>query len=365
MEHVECPICKRDQTRPLFVKWGFAVVQCANCGLVYVNPRQFQVEADDYFKGPYLSAIERDGVLDPGIRTLYSDILSRLGSYLRPGRLLDVGCAMGHFMVEARNAGWQVHGVECSQFAAQYGRQRWDLRIQSACTLDDVALPPSHFDACVLIEVAEHLPVPLRAFEQVLRFLKPGGVVIVTTPNFASYRSLLMREQWAAVIPSGHLYYFTARSLTDLLTAAGFERCIDLTRPAVLDEEIRALAGGGGSLDSKLVEEVRASTEREDRDRLCNGRGEGLVLCAQKPRRSEDVLRASLRVDREIPSLEGRLVRVPGTSPEDQRVFLVKGGRKHWVVNPGWLKKAGMRLDSTIEIDRDLLGAFWDGPPLS
>jgi ribosomal protein S27E len=97
-ERVACNVCGFNQTRPVFQKWSFSIVQCVECGLVYVNPRAFRIEADDYFEGPYLSTIEKDGQLDAGIGTLYGEIIYNLNNRVALGKLLDVGCAMGHFL---------------------------------------------------------------------------------------------------------------------------------------------------------------------------------------------------------------------------------------------------------------------------
>src|SRR5262249_34587072 len=146
---------------------------------------------------------------------------------------------MGHFMAFAREQGWNVYGVECSRHAADYGYKRWGLGIQPVCDLREARLPDNHFDACVLIDVAAHLPYPRVALPEVFRLLKPGGMVYVTTRNFGSFRSLLLREEWPAVIPSAHLYYFADISLRKLLACIGFTEVLNLTPPADLDSELR------------------------------------------------------------------------------------------------------------------------------
>jgi SAM-dependent methyltransferase len=363
MELVPCTICDEDQSVFVFSKWGHEIVKCARCGLVYVNPRNFAVESDGYFEGPYLSTIEENGVLKPGIEWIYSQITSNLAAYLKPGRMLDVGCAMGHFMAFARERGWNPHGIECSAFAAEYGRNRWGLRIQPVCDLAEARLPERHFDACVLIEVAEHLPAPRATFTEIFRLLKPGGTVYITTPNFSSYKSLLQREQWNVVIPSGHLYYFSAQTLSSLLASIGFQQIVDLTSSGDIDREIAAIQASNGFLISPgEIEELRRSTALEDDLKLSNGRGEGLVICAVKPCRESEVIRASLRTTVPRSSLEGRLVQAPGQSPEDHKVYLIHEGRKHWVVSAEWLPKHGLRLADTIQIEREILDSFLPGP---
>ena len=139
---------------------------------------------------------------------------------------------MGHFMVQAQRGGWSCLGVECSQYAADYAKKRWDLRIRPVCKLSEARFPDNHFDACVLLEVAGHLPHPRNTFAQIFHLLKSGGMLYITAPNLSSFRALLEREDWSAIIPTGNLYYFTAESLGRMLRASGFECIINLTLPA-------------------------------------------------------------------------------------------------------------------------------------
>ena len=73
--------------------------------------------------------------MDPCIEGLYSEILYNLSNRVPLGKLLDVGCAMGHFLAFAKRYGWEVEGVECSPFAARYGDGAlWSNRfIRFAC----------------------------------------------------------------------------------------------------------------------------------------------------------------------------------------------------------------------------------------
>ncbi len=178
-------------------------------------------------------------------------MIGYLNAYLNPGRLLDVGCAMGHFMNFARQHGWDTVGTECSGYAAKRARERFLMRARHQCVLSQARFPPEFCDAAVLIEVVEHLPAPRQTLAEVFRILKPGGVICVTTPNFASYRSLLLLDEWSPIIPSGHLYYFTGPSLEKTLSAAGFREVVNLTKPTSFEDDLR-FAGLAGNSDSTL-----------------------------------------------------------------------------------------------------------------
>jgi SAM-dependent methyltransferase len=260
----------------------------------------------------------------PAGEELFHSIISNLQTCLRPGRLLDVGCAAGRFMKYAGARGWQVMGFERSEVGARYS----GLKMVTAFRLGETGLPESYYDACVLINVAENLPDPEDTFREVFRLLKPGGVVYITTPNWAGFRCLLRREDWR----TRSLPCFTALTLERMAASLGFVDFLDLSDPADLTAEIsEARASRTLQLSEQELKTLRDRIAKEDANRLSNGRGEILCCWARKPRSRFDAITADCRETESLALLEGRLVTGPGTTPEDQRVFLVRGRRKYWV----------------------------------
>jgi len=368
-ERVPCNICGSNETRPVFHKWNFSIVQCTDCGLVYVNPRAFRVEEDDYFKGVYLSTIERDGQIETCIASLYSDILYNLSNRVPMGKLLDVGCAMGHFMGFAKRYGWEVEGVEASPYAAQYATEHFGAKAHAVSVLKDANLPKDFYNACVLVEVVEHLPDPRATIDEVWRVLEPGGVVYLTTPNFSCYRSMLLREEWDPIIPVGHLYYFDSDSLGNLLTAAGFINVENLTGPGDFAADLDfGEKSGRCRLSPAELAKVKGIAQVDAAKGPANGRDEGLIMCARKP--WDSTYQQSAYSER-IPkqkfkmSFSGCLVRRPGENPEDQKVYYVENGRKRWVTTAEWIVAKGMRWPEDVQlITAEELDAILLGPPL-
>jgi SAM-dependent methyltransferase len=368
-ERVACNTCGSTDTRLVLQKWSYRIVQCVDCGLVYVNPRAFRIEADDYFEGPYLSTIEKEGQLDPGIGTIYGEIIYNLSSRVPLGKLLDVGCAMGHFLDFAKRYGWEVEGVECSPYASRYAGERFGVTVHPVCVLKDAHLRKDFYHSCVLVEVIEHLPDPRETMTEVWRVLQPGGLVYVTTPNFDCYRRMLLREEWHAVIPIGHLYYFDSASLAKLLTSIGFTDVENLTGPADFASELDfARNSGQFKLSAEELEQVRQVAQADAAKESANGRGEGLVMCARKPWDSSDQQAASTaKVTRQTfkTSFEGQLVRRPGDSPEDGKVYFVENGRKRWVTTSDWIVAKGFNWPGDVQlITAAELDAILPGPPL-
>src|SRR5439155_704283 len=104
-----------------------------DCGLVRQATRPSATAAlydSDYYatenpKGGYANYFLDSDVNRRTFRDRIRAIESRYG---RKGRLLDVGCALGDFLIEAKDAGWDVAGVEISRYAAQRARERSGLR---------------------------------------------------------------------------------------------------------------------------------------------------------------------------------------------------------------------------------------------
>ena len=358
-----CNICGSGESRLLFTKWEFQIVECAGCGLVYVTPHAFRIEADDYFEGPYLSTIETGGKLNAGIATLYGEIVYRIGERARKGKLLDVGCAMGHFMAFAKRYGWEVEGVECSPYAARYASEHFGVTAHPVCKLEDAHLQNDYYDASVLVEVIEHLPDPRSTMTEVFRVLQPGGLAYVTTPNFSSYRSMLLREDWAAVIPMGHLYHFDAASLGKLLTSIGFIDVEDLTDAAnFVDELSFARRSGLFKMTGPELTKIEAIARSDAQRGPANGRNEGLIMCGRKPGAVHDRPSAGQTVRTPY---EGCLVRRPGETPEDQMVFFIENGLKRWVTTSEWIIARGMNWPGDVQIiTAEQLDAFLPGPRL-
>jgi SAM-dependent methyltransferase len=270
---------------------------------------------------------------------------------------------MGHFMNYARGRGWDVTGVECSRYAAAWGREHFGLRIHPICELTKARFPSDYCDAATMVEVIEHLPSPRHALSEVLRVLRPGGAICVTTPNFASYRSVLLRERWEVVIPSGHLYYFTSETLGALLKSAGFSDIVELTKTASFEKDLAyAITCGGPYLNGTPLQELKARLASEDAGKPTNGRSEGLVFCARKPatRRVEASCRGV-----SLAEVEGKLVQARKQAGADPRIFYIEHGVRHWVTNPDWITSRGLRFpEDVLTVGPYDLSSLPEGPAL-
>lgn len=146
--------------------------------------------------------------------------------YLRfpgPGaRLLDIGCGNGRFMMQMQDAGWKVTGIEPDPAgAARAVSAGLNVRTGSIDTLEGI--DREHFDAVSLHHVIEHLHRPHETLQRCREVLKPGGNIVIATPNFAAFGHRIFGPDWFPLSPPTHLVMFTPDSLQRALKAAGFE----------------------------------------------------------------------------------------------------------------------------------------------
>ena len=134
--------------------------------------------------------------------------------------MLDIGCGNGRFLLRAREAGWQVQGLDPDAKAAQAARLA-DLPVH-VISFED--LPAAeNYDVVTCSHVIEHVHSPRALLLSMRSHLRPGGMLWLATPNAHSLGHLIFREKWRGLEPPRHLQIFCIASLRKLLDDAGFE----------------------------------------------------------------------------------------------------------------------------------------------
>ncbi len=130
-----------------------------------------------------------------------------------PGRLLDAGCASGHFLREARQVGWSVAGVEPSETLFARAHETLGEGAELYCsTLELASFAPASFDAVTLWDVLEHVPEPVGFMTLCGKLLKPGGKLLVNVPDLDSPEARMLGKRWPLLLAE-HLNYFNRKSL--------------------------------------------------------------------------------------------------------------------------------------------------------
>jgi SAM-dependent methyltransferase len=139
----------------------------------------------------------------------------------RPGgRLLEIGCGSGQMLAVVRELGWSVQGVDFDAAAAEHARRK-GLTVDVG-SVEEQRYPAAHFDAVAMNHVIEHVYDPGRAIAECYRILKPGGILVLVTPNAESWLHRTFQADWRALDPPRHLRIFTRRALEALTSSVGF-----------------------------------------------------------------------------------------------------------------------------------------------
>jgi SAM-dependent methyltransferase len=220
-----CPACGRATAhRLLYVKSGCDILQCRECGLGRTEATGF--DPSSYYTGDYFDGGHSDGYADylgaePVLRREFAHTVEFIRRYCSGGRLLDVGCAYGFFLQEAKPF-FEAFGVELAEDAAAHGRKS-GLNVVTGVADEALFGQLGTMDVIVLLDVIEHLPSPRETLDLCARHLNPGGIIVVTTGDFGSLSARLTGARWRLMTPPQHLWFFTAPSMRRLAAALGLE----------------------------------------------------------------------------------------------------------------------------------------------
>jgi 2-polyprenyl-3-methyl-5-hydroxy-6-metoxy-1,4-benzoquinol methylase len=159
------------------------------------------------------------------------DITSMYLAKKRSGRLLDVGCGNGAFLDRMRSSGWNVQGVEVDHKAARVAEEVFSVPVFVG-TLEEAGHPNTTFDAITMNHVIEHVHDPIALLQECHRILKPGGDLIVVTPNVRSLGHVRFGQHWRGLEPPRHLQLFSQSTLQGSARKAGFRKVETWTTPA-------------------------------------------------------------------------------------------------------------------------------------
>lgn len=231
-----CPICSETMSEVVLRIGEYIYLQCQRCEAVHLSPMpDARSAADLYQREAYFSGDGRLGYYDyaamhKALLPLFQRRLARLSALLPgKGRLLDFGCADGYFLELARQQGWEIAGVEISTFQAQYASNRLGISV-----LDSIDhFPESSFDVITLWEVLEHLTQPIVELRKLKSRLRPGGVLMLSTPNAGFWKAVHRPSEWSNFSPPAHLILFKERTLALTLSGAGLasidiRKCVPL-----------------------------------------------------------------------------------------------------------------------------------------
>jgi 2-polyprenyl-3-methyl-5-hydroxy-6-metoxy-1,4-benzoquinol methylase len=216
----------------------FQVVRCRDCGHRYLNPRPVEAElsriypshyyAYNYDKAVHPLALRAKAWLDGGkVNDWLKHSLQKQASAKKTLRFLDVGCGNGRYLQQLHRMGFAKHqlfGVEMDEGAIarlnQAGFQGYYGRIEAVAS----ELPENSFDLIVMLQVIEHVAQPAQIVQILTKLLRPGGRLILETPNLEGWDARLFQSGfWGGYHFPRHWHFFDRTTLQRLLCDNGLE----------------------------------------------------------------------------------------------------------------------------------------------
>lgn len=196
---------------------------CPACGFGF-QPARDPAELHELYGSDYFARYTADRAYDDDARAraYEAEVRARLVERRVPrGRLLEIGCASGHFLGACKRRGFDVTGVEVGAEIARAARERFGVEVTVA-PVEELELPAANFDVICAWHVVEHVPEPLAIVQRLARALRPGGWLFVEVPNFGGVRSRREGAAWPLLDLPHHVGQFTPSSLGALLERSGF-----------------------------------------------------------------------------------------------------------------------------------------------
>jgi len=199
----------------LYVKNGCDILRCNACGLGRADITNFDpisYYTSEYFSGGHLDGYSNYAATEPVLRRQFAREVAFIRRHCRGGRLIEIGCAYGFFLQEARHYFTTVAGIELSETGAAYCRQT-GLEVLTGPANEHLLEQLAPANVFVLLDVIEHLPDPFETLLQCNRYLQPGGCIMLTTGDFGSILARAAGRRWRLMTPPQHLWFFTREAV--------------------------------------------------------------------------------------------------------------------------------------------------------
>jgi len=219
---------------------GIPVLKCNKCKLKWIKDIDKNVIASFYGEKYFNSSDSKIGYKnylsdEKNHRKNSVNIFKTVSEVkdLRRGRVLDVGCAFGFLLDEARRLLLcDVDGVEISKYASEYARSCLDLNVINR-ELESCEFQADSFDAVFMMGTIEHSISPKSMLHYIHGILKPEGILVITTIDTKGLVPLY------SIKPPEHLFYFNHHNIRLLLNGSGYK--VLLRRPYFAKYQIHDL----------------------------------------------------------------------------------------------------------------------------
>ena len=219
----------------------FFLKKCNECSLAFLDPQPSEHQLKKYYPSKKYYAYSKGdtkgffGTLREylvkkyysptflsKIITLFIKNVPAMPSYIKNGKILDLGCGTGDTLALLKKLGWDTYGIDIDKQAISIGINRGLKNLKLGTYKDIATYPDNYFDAVRLYHVIEHLDDPALCLSLIRKKLKKNGELILGTPNMQSFTSIIFKSRWYNLDSPRHLFLFSPRTLGKLAEKEGY-----------------------------------------------------------------------------------------------------------------------------------------------
>lgn len=221
-----CILCGSSKYSLLHSKDNWQVYKCENCGLGVLDPHPGKDElnrlyTEDYFQSQYQEELALNSAKMKQRLRQEDHRLRFFYKFKKSGKVLDIGCGRGYFLLACRKRGYEVEGIDISADASIYVSKELKIPVHLG-DAGSINLPEKSFDVITMWHSLEHAVDPNVYMQSTCRWLKDDGLLVVDVPNYASHDAIKTWNNWVGWQIPYHFYHFTKSSLFLLLNKHGF-----------------------------------------------------------------------------------------------------------------------------------------------
>src|SRR5574343_505555 len=221
-EEIRCCVCGNQNKQNFKVKYQkekFAVVVCNDCDFHFIPPYYRKRITYGNYKDEKVTEALRQG--NNWVKVQRHILRMKfIRKYKSSGDLFDLGAGWGHFMLAAKETGFNVSGIEISEQPYLYSKNDLKLPVEHIDFFD--MKEEKKFDVITMWDVLEHIDKADAFVEKCSRVTKPGGILVLQVPQIDSYYAKKYKDNWK-MMGLDHVNYFSKKTITILLEKYGYK----------------------------------------------------------------------------------------------------------------------------------------------
>ena len=202
------------------------IVKCKKCSLVYCWPRNSQESMMNVYQENYWDKFqEKVGEKNIKFRTDEFESISKerliyIKKFKSDGKFLDVGCSQGFLVNEAKINGFNAYGIDLNKKYLKIGIKKYNINLKKSLIKN---YKNFNFDIITMFNVIEHVSFPDQMIQEIQKRIKKNGLLVIGTHDIECKNYKKEKENWKHIIPNEHLYFFSKKTLKNLVENYNFK----------------------------------------------------------------------------------------------------------------------------------------------